>query len=531
MNAGFGKFQNIKAATTAFGILALISTRIYAVVLNEEAEPVEEAPVHGEGAEGETLGEGNFYINLGVVVFCTCAAGMMSGLTIGLAAIDRLSLEVDSIGNIEIQHMTKRIFPVIDQHHWMLVTLLLCNAGAMETLPIFLDRMVPPVAAIVISVTLILIFGEVIPQAICTGPKQLTIAYWMCPMVLMLMWLTSPVSWPIAKFLDIWLGEHTLRRFDNNQLTKLVKLHSVNALKKVGHHLPDGIDGLTYDQARMIEGAITFHQDTCEEIMTKIARVNFVISLDQVITNDTLRQIRENGYSRIPVVESQDEIVIIAFLLTKSLVGLDTSQQKTLAQLYKEKAVQIKVPLYLHQQCTLGRCIRSFQTGHSHMAIICESSDGASELREYAEKVINKVTRTRRESTSSESSDDEPEYSIDFKAEVIGIVTLENVIERILLSEIHDERDREEVIQLLKTKPTIMFKQDETRALLPTETERGPFKNSFVEKYYNGLLDEVQRSIALCTDDRPFDEVKINVGSLSKFNKSASRSAFQQSVA
>lgn len=305
--------------------------------------------------------------------------------------------------------MTKRIFPVIDQHHWMLVTLLLCNAGAMETLPIFLDRMVPPVAAIGISVTLILIFGEVIPQAICTGSKQLTIAYWMCPMVLMLMWVTSPVSWPIAKFLDIWLGEHRFRRFDNNQLTKLVRLHSVNALKKVGHHLPDGIDGLTYDQARMIEGAITFQQEPCEEIMTKIARVNFVLSLDQVITNDTLRQIRVNGYSRIPIVESQEEIVIIAFLLTKSLVGLDTSQKKTLAQLYKEKAVQVKVPLYLHQQCTLGRCIRSFQQGHSHMAIICESSDGASELREYAEKVINKITRTRRDSTSSESSDDEPD--------------------------------------------------------------------------------------------------------------------------
>lgn len=100
MNAGIGKFQNVKAATTAFGILALISTRIYAVVLNEEAVPVEgEAPIHEGGGEEETLGEGNFYVNMAVVAFCTCAAGLMSGLTIGLAAIDRLSLEVDSIGN------------------------------------------------------------------------------------------------------------------------------------------------------------------------------------------------------------------------------------------------------------------------------------------------------------------------------------------------------------------------------------------------------------------------------------------------
>jgi hypothetical protein len=87
----------------------------------------------------------------------------MSGLTIGLASIDRLSLEVDSIGNPDIKSKTERIFPVIDRHHWMLVTLLLCNAAAMETLPIFLDKLVTPVEAIVLSVTLVLIFGEIIP--------------------------------------------------------------------------------------------------------------------------------------------------------------------------------------------------------------------------------------------------------------------------------------------------------------------------------------------------------------------------------
>ena len=98
----------------------------------------------------------------------------------------------------------------------MLVTLLLCNAGAMETLPIFLDKLVTPVEAIIMSVSLVLIFGEVIPQAIFTGSKQLTIAYWMCPVVYMLMWLTVPISWPIGKILDKLLGEHKFQRYDND---------------------------------------------------------------------------------------------------------------------------------------------------------------------------------------------------------------------------------------------------------------------------------------------------------------------------
>ena len=40
------------------------------------------------------------------------------------------------------------------------MTLLLVNAAAMEALPIFLDRLLSPTAAIVLSVTAVLFFGE-----------------------------------------------------------------------------------------------------------------------------------------------------------------------------------------------------------------------------------------------------------------------------------------------------------------------------------------------------------------------------------
>lgn len=48
---------------------------------------------------------------------------------------------------------------VLSRPHLLLVTLLLVNAAAMEALPIFLDRLVSPVAAIILSVTAVLFFG------------------------------------------------------------------------------------------------------------------------------------------------------------------------------------------------------------------------------------------------------------------------------------------------------------------------------------------------------------------------------------
>jgi hypothetical protein len=58
--------------------------------------------------------------------------------------------------------------PLISNQHFLLVTLLLCNACAMEALPLFLDRLADPITAIVISVTAVLLFGEIIPQAVCS---------------------------------------------------------------------------------------------------------------------------------------------------------------------------------------------------------------------------------------------------------------------------------------------------------------------------------------------------------------------------
>lgn len=52
---------------------------------------------------------------------------------------------------------------VLKRPHLLLVTLLLVNAAAMEALPIFLDRLVSPTIAIILSVTAVLFFGGRLP--------------------------------------------------------------------------------------------------------------------------------------------------------------------------------------------------------------------------------------------------------------------------------------------------------------------------------------------------------------------------------
>jgi metal transporter CNNM len=104
-------------------------------------------------------------ISVGLVV----VAGLMSGLTLGLMSMDLVELEVlKRSGTATEQKYSSAIYPIVSNQHFLLVTLLLCNACAMEALPLFLDRLADPVTAILISVTAVLVFGEVLPQAVCS---------------------------------------------------------------------------------------------------------------------------------------------------------------------------------------------------------------------------------------------------------------------------------------------------------------------------------------------------------------------------
>ena len=114
-----------------------------------------------------------FYYTLGIVVALITAAGLMAGCTMGILSLDQMTLTLKQLeGTPDEKRWASALLPVVTNHHHLLVALLLVNAGANEALPIFLDRLVDTKTAILLSVTCVLIFGEIIPSAIMTGSMQ-----------------------------------------------------------------------------------------------------------------------------------------------------------------------------------------------------------------------------------------------------------------------------------------------------------------------------------------------------------------------
>lgn len=378
----------------------------------------------------------------------------MSGLTVGYLSIDDLVMELKmTTGTDEEKRQADLVLPILGKRHWLLVTLLLCNAGAMEALPIFLDKLMPEYLAIIVSVSLVLIFGEVLPQAVCTGPDQIKIASMVAPLTKSLMWVTSPISYPIAKSLDYLLGEHHKSRFLNTDLKALIELHTFNSLQKM--HMgdkgeehsshpqgeqgfkPEESDlGLNQEQANLMISAIDMNNKRAIELMIPMKNA-FMIDYDEILDKFRFGLLIEKGYSRIPVYCNRDRNDVVGLLRIKQLTGIDFNQSKSLRQL----GIELKKPIVISPSISLLDLLREFKKGKSHMAFITEQ----------VEELQQKLGLNNRNSIDQNKIS---EYS-KVKVTILGIITLEDVIEKMMNTEILDEDDYERIKRKFKGKKSV----------------------------------------------------------------------------
>lgn len=139
---------------------------------------------------------------------CVILAALAAGLTMGMLSIEPLSLEIKRRASFcpREKEWSEQLLPLLVGHskrHRLLVSLLLLNSLANEALPLFLDELMPARwMSILVSVTLVLFFGEIVPSAFFTGPNQVELAAKLIPVVRVVMFVLAPIAVPIAKLLD-----------------------------------------------------------------------------------------------------------------------------------------------------------------------------------------------------------------------------------------------------------------------------------------------------------------------------------------
>ncbi|KAH9886565.1 DUF21-domain-containing protein [Xylariomycetidae sp. FL2044] len=354
------------------------------------AAPLGSRDHHDNAPEGEGEGEGHaLWILYIASIILVLSGGAFAGLTIALMGQDEIYLQVISLDPEEHQKKNaKRVHDLLMKgKHWVLVTLLLSNVIVNETLPVVLDRCFGGgVAAVVGSTVLIVIFGEILPQSICVR-YGLQIGGYMSKPVLLLMYAMAPVAWPTAKLLDWLLGEDHGTVYKKSGLKTLVTLH-----KSLG----EVDERLNQDEVTIISAVLDLKRKPVADVMTPMDDV-YVMSEDTVLDEDTIDEILNAGYSRIPIHQSENPTNFVGMLLVKILITYDPEDGKRV----KDFALATLPETRPETSCL--DIINFFQEGKSHMVLI---SDSPGE---------------------------------DHGA--IGVVTLEDVIEELIGEEIIDESD------------------------------------------------------------------------------------------
>uniref|UniRef100_A0A8C5EGL5 Metal transporter n=1 Tax=Gouania willdenowi TaxID=441366 RepID=A0A8C5EGL5_GOUWI len=328
------------------------------------------------------------------VILISCLlvlSGMFSGLNLGLMALDPMELRiVQSCGTDKEKKYARKIEPIRSKGNYLLCSLLLGNVLVNTTLTILLDDLIGSgLGAVVASTIGIVIFGEIVPQALCSR-HGLAVGANTIVVTKFFMFLTFPVSFPVSKLLDVLLGQEIGTVYNREKLVGMLKV-------------TEPYNDLVKEELNMIQGALELRTKTVEDVMTQLGNC-FMIQADAVLDFNTMSEIMESGYTRIPVYDDERSN-IVDILYVKDLAFVDPDDCTTLKTITKFYNHPVH---FVFHDTKLDAMLEEFKKGKSHLAIV--------------QKVNNE-------------GEGDPFY------EVLGLVTLEDVIEEIIKSEILDESD------------------------------------------------------------------------------------------
>ncbi|KFQ77027.1 Metal transporter CNNM4, partial [Phaethon lepturus] len=309
----------------------------------------------------------------------------------GLMALDPMELRiVQNCGTDKEKRYARKIEPIRRKGNYLLCSLLLGNVLVNTTLTILLDDLIGSgIGAVVASTIGIVIFGEIVPQALCSR-HGLAVGANTIVVTKFFMLVTFPLSYPISKLLDCILGQEIGTVYNREKLVEMLKV-------------TEPYNDLVREELNIIQGALELRTKTVEDVMTPLQNC-FMINSDAILDFNTMSEIMESGYTRIPVYEDERSN-IMDILYVKDLAFVDPDDctpLKTITKFYNHP-----VHVVFHDT-KLDAMLEEFKKGKSHLAIV--------------QKVNNE-------------GEGDPFY------EVLGLVTLEDVIEEIIKSEILDESD------------------------------------------------------------------------------------------
>jgi metal transporter CNNM len=321
-------------------------------------------------------------LSLGAFIFAIVglilASAVCSGLNISVMSLDLADLNRKAkLGN----RQAKRILPLRTNTHLTLASILLTNVAAVSATTLVLNQRLSGWLAGIGATLLIVVFGEVLPQAIFSkSPLRYSSIF--APLLKFMSFVTYVISKPLQLLLD---------QLFPLEKAKLQSRHELGLM--ISEHLIDSTSELDNNEIEIMRGALGLSEKRARDIFTDI-RHTYWLTPTTNLDAAKIDELKEKGFSRIPIFD-EELTTCYGVLLMKDLVDIDFDDNK-----FKVSDMSLYPAQLIGSMTALDTLFRKFITAGSHLVPI-EKDD-----------------------------------------KIIGIATIEDLIEEIFGQEIQDETDR-----------------------------------------------------------------------------------------
>ena len=271
------------------------------------------------------------------------------------------------------------VLNVIKDSNLLLVTLLFSNTAVNVILPLFLGSTIGTGVMAAVISTLLIMVFGEILPASIVSRHPLKVGSALTPLVKVLMFILYPITKPIAMLLDKYVGTEGLVIFSRRELK-----HIFEQLLRSRESDIDALD------TRTLVGTLSLSEKTVGEHMSQNI---YSLPSKTILGKETLTQIKNEGFTRIPII---DKNKIVGMLNSKELINVNSSQKLRVKSIMKKDNMYI-----VNTQDKLDDILNIMIKKHYHIALV--------------------------ESFNS----------------IVGVITLEDILEEMLQTEIIDEFDNE----------------------------------------------------------------------------------------
>ncbi len=318
-----------------------------------------------------------------IILFLLSLSALFSGLNLGIMSLNPFILKrkVDLGDAAAI-----KVYPIRKKGNQLLSTLLIGNVLVNSTLAIFLGSLIIGPVAVAVSTLLIVVIGEIVPQALF-AKYALQFSANLTWLVKIFMWILFPLTYPISFTLDKTLGGELPTVYSKKEIRLF--LEQQFKFHEQYHKLPK--PEIDQEEYEILKGGLLFSDKKVIDVMTPLAKT-FLIEKEALLDSKLLKEIKTRAHSRIPVFDKANDKVI-GLVYAKDLISIKPENKIPVMKVIRKNVIFVK------ETQKLDDILNLFRQKKTHIFIVLND--------------LEKIT---------------------------GIITLENVLEEIV-GEIIDEHD------------------------------------------------------------------------------------------